>query len=233
MQMYRRLEELLGQDGTGGLAETAERELIPLPVLVSLQAGIPILYDRERRRFAFADPERGLRFGRRPIASAADGDRLWRFDQTIYPAADALAAKVYTAAAGLLAELNVFYTDDDGGVVGHLSCLPLRVEAYEALRCGEVHEGGLRVDDLALSGHLYICSMYAAHRAVGKTLFADIGGFLDRFDGVCGAFAVTESGLRACGRLGLRVVREDREEWERTRTEIVPVFLERRGNRSS
>ncbi|MBI2686786.1 MAG: hypothetical protein HYX27_10755 [Acidobacteria bacterium] len=233
MQTFVRLEELAGWSWTGGefgaerLREIADRALIPLPVLTSLRAGVPIAYDEKRRRFAFLDAEQRLAFCRRAIVNDADADRLWRFDQTIYPAEKALDRSLYLTAAKLAPELNVLYVQEDDGVVGHLSCLPLRGDAYSAMREGAIHEGDLSAADLALDGKLYLCSMYAAHRDVGLALQADLRTFLGGWRGVFGAYAVTAAGLAACERLGLRRIREDREEWQRTNIEIVPVFLER------
>ncbi|HEU0123930.1 MAG TPA: hypothetical protein VFQ91_25590 [Bryobacteraceae bacterium] len=221
MRVWARLGELVPEDDWHA---EGERRLIPLPVLRRLRAGEPVAYDEARKRFAFLDG-RELPVARRAIAGETDGDRLWRFDQTIYPAEQPLDRAVYVAAAALLPEANWIYEDaGDGGAVGHLSCLPLRPAAYAALRAGEMHEGQLGVADLLAGGPVYLCSMYAAHRSVGAALAADIAGIR----GVFGAMAVTEAGKRACLRFDMRVVREDAG--QHVDTEIVPVFLERGDN---
>jgi len=233
MRLYSRLDELVGEAPAddGELAALAERTLIPLGVLRRLRDGVAVQFDAARLRYAGG--EEAVRT--RPIGSARDADRLARFDQRIYPTESPLAREIYLEAARLLPELNGMYEDADGGAAGHLSCLPLRGEAYAALRDGRIHEGELGVGDLcsfAESGRVYLCSMYAAHTGAGWAMSSGLRRFVDGLgDGqVFGALAVTADGLAACRRLGMEPVREDEEEARRTRTEIVPVFLERRGN---
>ena len=156
--------------------------------------------------------------GRRRIETAEDAERLYLFDQTIYPAAVALDRGLYLAAGEMLPELNFVL---DGGR-GHLACLPLRREAYEGLRAGRLHEGDLRREDLGLGGALYLCSMYGADVEAGFEIFQVLRGGRGRL----GAYAVTAAGKRACLRLGMRVVREDEEDGRAVGTEVVPAFLE-------
>jgi hypothetical protein len=161
---------------------------------------------------------------KRTIRGWEDAERLRRFDAGIYPAAAALDRELYLAAAELLPALNFLIGE------GHLSCLPLTAAAYEGLREGRLHEGDLRRADLEAGGYVYLCSVFAGDVEAGWELFRALRGFLAEWKGVMGAYAVTAAGRKACGRLGMEVVREDAEDGARVGTEIVPVFLERRQN---
>ena len=166
--------------------------------------------------------ESSLVTGRRTIAKAEDGEYLYRFDQTIYAAEAPLDRGLYVAAGLLLPEVNFVF---DGGR-GHLSCLPLTAAAYAGLREGTLHEGDLRREDLVAGRHVYLCSMHGADAEAGFAIFRALREFLGGFAGTFGAYAVTAAGRKACGRLGMKVVREDPEDGARVGTEIVPVFLE-------
>lgn len=205
------------------LRRLAERTLVPLAVWTRLRDGVAVELDLAHLRYARGGCEGEI--GWRAIGSLRDVERVWRFDQLIYPAVHALPRRVYLEAARLAPELNRLYLDGADGVVGHLACLPLGAEAYAGMRDGRLHEGDLRRPDLRVpAAGMYLCSMHAAHAAAGLALFADLRGWV----GLMGAYAVTADGLRACRRLGMEVVREDAADGRRTRTEIVPVFLERR-----
>lgn len=213
------------------LRRLAERTLLPEAVLTHLRAGIPVWCDAASLRYR--RPEDAGQIKRRGIATRRDAERIRRFDQTIYPAASALPLRLYWDAGRLAPEVNCIYADGLTGVAGHLCCLPLEAGAYAGLREGKLHEGDLRRRDLrplAECAAVYLCSMYAAHSECGWALRQDLYRFLSGAWGgrLFGAYAVTAKGLQACLRLGLKPVREDRDDWRRTRTEIVPVFLERR-----
>ncbi|MBU1052759.1 MAG: helix-turn-helix domain-containing protein [Proteobacteria bacterium] len=173
------------------LHDLSEMTGIPMQICVALNAGHPVWYSLQNRRFAYSSIDETLFSSRellRKLKRSDDGVMTKYIPITtdkhismilschcdIYGTKRSLGKDIIKAACLILPDLNFIAFDCWGHYVGHEICLPITSDAYEQLKKQKTFEGNLTYksicDIVSLeTGVVYIYSMYTANTSVAQS----------------------------------------------------------------
>ncbi len=168
---------------------------IPMQVCIALNAGQPLLYSLQKRRFAYSSIEvEQLRFSDiLKCREKSDGEILAKHDQIttdkhtstilschrdIYGTERPLRRDIIKKAAAILPELNSIVIDCWGHHIGHRVCLPINKDVYKLIRKEQNYEAYLTTESISdiitlKEGVFFYYSSYAANVSAGYRLLIE------------------------------------------------------------
>ena len=238
--------------GHENLEDLAEATGIPLGVILSLAARlpIPVFYTLRKRRYSYSpgavdipftdsftlhneEPSAQNPIGRvSPIQSDAEATRILEYDHGIYPTDNGLKKSVILKAAEILPQFNLFVTDTWGHYAGHLVILPVSESAYSMLTTRKMEEGDIEMRDLRHQDQefsLYAYSLYACRSAIAHLIFRHVirwsEEMLDRSgDHKIAGYSVTKDGLETTRHFGFETVYKNPKDKETMNLSITPTM---------
>lgn len=174
------------------LHDLSEKTGIPMQICVALNAGHPVWYSLQNRRFAYSPMDKALFSSRellRKLKQSDDGittkyipittdkhiNMVLSCHRDIYGTKRPLGRDVIKAAILILPDLNCIAFDCWGHYVGHVICLPITTDSYEQLKKKKTFEGNLTnkaiCDIISLqTGVIYFYSMYMSNTSVARSI---------------------------------------------------------------
>lgn len=170
------------------LHDFSEMTGIPMQICVALNAGHPVWYSLQNRRFAYSSIDETLFSSREllrkpkrsddgimtkyiPITTEKHINMVLSCHCDIYGTQRSLGRDVIKAACLTLPDLNFISFDCWGHYVGHEICLPIKNDIYVQLKKQKSFEGNLTNEAICdiisrKKGVFYIYSIYAANTSV-------------------------------------------------------------------
>jgi len=236
------------------LHDLSEVTGIPMQVCVALNADQPIWYSLRKRLFSYSLIEgRGITstellkyqeqtgdatlINENQIRNEKHISSILSYCRDIYGTGRILGRDVIKTASTILPDLNHIFFDSWGHHVGHMVCLPIKIDVYQKLKKQRGFERYLTTEALSdivtqRRGVFFYYSLFGAspsatHRLImnGVKFHAKIAQ-KERY--LAANYAITKEVKEACKYLGMKIVFNDKKECERKLTETIPTVYEMR-----